>query len=519
MMIKLVVGLAVLTSLVSANCRVGPKYWCSNIHQAAQCGKLSYCIQSVWIKEKVNIDTDEVCHICKDMVSSARNILMSNETQEQLLDIFEGSCNLIPIKIARTECNRLTDQYTPQLIETLCSELNPDSVCTVVGLCNSDRIDQVLENIYLQNGTCNTCQAQMSLAQRTLASMSDIQLEDKLHGLCRHTASYSDACMYTVSSDLYTLRAMLQGLVTPDVCTKSLCLSKDIVKLSQYSEDIGFTFCTTLVKDWLDVFASNATLEHLHKHLESLCDKLGDKYSDQCKRIVDHYYTPISDYIENIDPNMVCSAIGLIPANNSFHYNHAFPITTLFPSKQHLPLTPLVDAADESKPTCLLCEYVMSKLEIYLKKRPNQEQIEEYMDKFCLAVPTHYEERCKEFVEQYKTTIIQMIETDIHPSQICKEIGLCGRIPILPNDNKLETCQTCQIVAEEVISVLSDEEDINMVKNVLESICYRFPEFVDEPCEKFVDKYLVGFMNYVAKGVEGITPDQICDSLYMCSSY
>merc|ERR1712121_530468 len=260
--------------------------------------------------------------------------------------------------------------------------------------------------------------------------------------------------------------------------------------LSQYSEDIEFTFCTTLVKDWLDVFASNATLEHLHKLLDSLCDKLGDKYSDQCKRIVDHYYTPISDYIENIDPNMVCSAIGLIPANNSFHYNHAFPITTLFPSKQHLPLTPLVDAADESKPTCLLCEYVMSKLEIYLKKRPNQEQIEEHMDKFCLAVPTHYEERCKEFVEKYKTTIIQMIETDIHPSQICKEIGLCGRIPILPID-----------------------------KNVLESICYRFPEFVDEPCEKFVDKYVVGFMNYVAKGVEGITPDQICDSLYMCSSY
>jgi len=518
MLLKLLVSVGVLTSLVSGNCRVGPSYWCTNIHQAAQCGQISHCIQSVWMKQRVDIDTDEVCHICKDMVGQARNTLMSNETQEELLEVFEGSCKLIPIKVIRKECYSLTDKYIPQLVETISSELNPDSVCSVTGLCNSDRIDDMLGDIHLKNGTCTTCQDQMSPAQRTLVSMSDADLEDKLVGLCRYTDSYSDACIYTVMSDLPTLRAMLQSLVSPDVCTKSLCLSKDIVNLSQQSEGIGFTFCTKLVQHWLDVYASNSTLEHLKEHLEGLCDRLEESYSVKCKRIVDHYYEPISESIERLDANKVCSAIGLTPpANDSYQINHAYPLITLFPTKQYLPMTPLEDAInDDFRPTCLLCEYVMDKLEHYLKKRPTVEQIEEYLNKFCKAIPTTFQDRCEEFVEKYNTTIIDMIETDIHPSQICKEIGLCVKIPIPPSDKRLETCQKCHILAKEVLSVLSSEEDINTVKNVLESICYRFPEFVDEPCEKFVNKYVVALMKYVAKGFGSITPDQICDSLDMC---
>merc|ERR1712200_382474 len=138
------------------------------------------------------------------------------------------------------------------------------------------------------------------------------------------TDSYSDACIYTVMSDLPTLRAMLQSLVSPDVCTKSLCLSKDIVNLSQQSEGIGLT----------------------------------------------------------------------PPANDSYQINHAYPLITLFPTKQYLPMTPLEDAInDDFRPTCLLCEYVMDKLEHYLKKRPTVEQIGEYLNKFCNAIPTTFQDR------------------------------------------------------------------------------------------------------------------------------
>ena len=54
-------------------------------------------------------------------------------TQEELKEVFEGSCDLIPIKIIRNECKKMADEFVPELVETLSSEMNPDTVCTVAG--------------------------------------------------------------------------------------------------------------------------------------------------------------------------------------------------------------------------------------------------------------------------------------------------------------------------------------------------------------------------------------------------
>ena len=101
MLTKSLIGLALVAGQVMANCRIGPSYWCASIPQAAQCSALPFCIQAVWSKQRVDNDTDEVCDICKNMVGEARDTLQSNETQEELREVFEGSCNLIPLKVIR----------------------------------------------------------------------------------------------------------------------------------------------------------------------------------------------------------------------------------------------------------------------------------------------------------------------------------------------------------------------------------------------------------------------------------
>ena len=40
-------------------------------------------------------------------------------------------------QIIRGECDKLVDEFVPELVETLSSEMNPDLVCTTAGLCNS----------------------------------------------------------------------------------------------------------------------------------------------------------------------------------------------------------------------------------------------------------------------------------------------------------------------------------------------------------------------------------------------
>ena len=98
-------------------------FFCRN---AKGCNAVRHCIQTVWEKHQVPVDNDSICQICKDMVTQARDQLRSNETMEELKEVFEGSCNLIPIKIVKKECCKLADNFIPELVEALSSQMNPD---------------------------------------------------------------------------------------------------------------------------------------------------------------------------------------------------------------------------------------------------------------------------------------------------------------------------------------------------------------------------------------------------------
>lgn len=96
-------------------------------------------------------DTDSVCNVCKDMVQQARDQLESNQTQEDLKAVFEGSCALMHIKPIVYECDKLVDEFIPELVESLASQMNPSVVCSVAGLCNSAHIDKLLEDYEKQS--------------------------------------------------------------------------------------------------------------------------------------------------------------------------------------------------------------------------------------------------------------------------------------------------------------------------------------------------------------------------------
>ena len=92
---------------------------------AKNCNAFSHCVQTIWEKHTVPEDNDSICKICLDMVEQARDQLNSNETQEEIKEVFEGSCALIPIKVIRHECDDMVDNFIPELVEALSSQMNP----------------------------------------------------------------------------------------------------------------------------------------------------------------------------------------------------------------------------------------------------------------------------------------------------------------------------------------------------------------------------------------------------------
>lgn len=175
---------------------------------AKHCNAVKHCIQTVWETHVVPEDTDSICKICLDMVGQARDQLESNETQEDLKAVFEGSCNLIPVKLIRKECDKLADDFIPELVEALASQMNPQAVCTVAGLCNNAAIDKMLEDMNEEDLkpvptstkklSCEQCNSVGSLMSQKFHGKSRDDVLDKLLGVCGTLSSFSDACANVV---------------------------------------------------------------------------------------------------------------------------------------------------------------------------------------------------------------------------------------------------------------------------------------------------------------------------------
>ena len=112
--------------------------------------------------------------------------------------MFEGSCALIPINLIKEECDNLVDQFIPELVESLSSEMNPDLVCATAGLCNSARIDKLLAARDAPKTDCNVCKSETKEIGERIRSADKNVVVDKMLEVCGHFSSYSDACRMTV---------------------------------------------------------------------------------------------------------------------------------------------------------------------------------------------------------------------------------------------------------------------------------------------------------------------------------
>lgn len=207
---------------------------------------MKHCIQAVWEKHVYPVDNDSICKICLDMVGQARDQLRSNETQEDLKAVFEGTCQLIRIKKARQECDKLADDFVPELVEALSSQMNPQAVCSVAGLCNNAAIDKELTKVSADAAvlapkknmlTCNQCgKVSKFIANKFQKTDRDVVLENML-AVCGRLSSFSDGCSNIILSYFNEIYDHLKGNLNKD----SLCHMSGVCSdlYHQHSEQVG----------------------------------------------------------------------------------------------------------------------------------------------------------------------------------------------------------------------------------------------------------------------------------------
>jgi len=551
----------------ATKCTWGPSYWCSGLRQSAKCGATKHCIRTIWESNPYPEDDDEVCKICKEMVQEARDTLQSNETMDELRQVFEFQCKIIPIKSIQKECMNLADEFVIELVETLSSEMNPDTVCAVAGLCNSVRIDKMLEKYHARAAAsandlrtdCDVCREQTQKMSLQVMRTPKNEVVDRALQLCGQLGSFADGCKLEVLDNFEDIYQALTHL-TPVCDLSGVCsdayANTPTTLTSSNVEDIECEFCTKVVQHWIDQWKANSTQEEFKEVLDSICKKLGQPDRiNRCLHIVDDYYIPFFNYVLNeLNAKEACAALGLCKANTAFfQVEESIPVSINLPTDAShqvksviAPPEPRSNAIDGGnqlvggyfmpqaaqemiRPGCVLCEFVMYRLQEWLQDDHTQEDIQQGLTRVCQTAPDSLKDQCQNLVDLYGPAIVQLLIQDVDPKRVCTVLNVCKvetETPQMSNSVNLlgaaaekkdadSNCANCQYVLAIVLDTLEQRDNQDEVRNLLETACDLFPSSVSGKCEAFVDAYAEQVIQMIA---DNLSADEICQALQLCAS-
>ncbi|XP_069698221.1 uncharacterized protein Sap-r [Periplaneta americana] len=515
----LCVSLGVNSRLLGAKeCTWGPSYWCRNITNAKSCGAVKHCIQTVWEHQTLPPDEDDVCKICLEMVKEARDQLESNETQEELKEVFEGSCKLIPISIVSKECCKLADDFVPELVETLASQMNPQVVCSVAGLCNNEWVDKLLEEA--KNGKdvvkpapsiestnsvndCSGCRIVIDALDNRMQTMPRDEILNNMLEACGHTGSLSDGCAAVVITYFNDIFKFLQRNFKSDgvchiagVCSGNFHIHRPLQNIEVIHEsdvgvvkpkdDVPCELCEQLVIHLRDILVANTTEQEFEQVLKGLCKQTGS-FKDECLSLVNEYYAVIYDFLVNsLNAGEICKFIGICGRPG---LKAKGPIWPLLPPKA---VDTLQTTLQTLKPSLLLPSQPVDT--IPATKIIGQDEATSYH-----RVPIGD-----------NGGVVRV--ADVENAQLPIERMMPQSIMLV---NNKEVCVFCQYFLHYVQQAITTPATEEKIEDAVKNACDKLPKTIEDQCKQFVESYGNAFIALLA---EEIDPSLICPQLGLCPS-
>lgn len=500
---------------------------------------------------------------------------------DEIRQVFEGSCDLIPLKVVAKECRKLADDFIPEMIEALTSQMNPQVVCSTAGLCNNLAIDKLLEgNERVQESipfTCENCKSIFNIIAYKFHISSHDKILDGFLSFCGTLSSFSDACASLILTNFNEIYGDLSKNMKADkICHLSgVCSSKfhrhhktsiaQIKKVEINSkpnlgfvnkDDIPCQLCEQLVKHLRDVLVANTTESEFKTVLEGLCNQTKG-FAEECVSIVDHYYPVIYEsLVNNIDANGACFLMGVCPKENgrSLAVVHMplLPSENIYvqPKKRLeeikkvysndniktmiLPIDQLMgpiilNQSIQGEQFCTTCQYFLHFLQEEFSNPKTEDEIKEIVGKTCEKFPSSIRSNCHEFINLYGDAVIAMLIQEIDPRDLCPILKLCPK-------------QTHDVFAYKPINVEINEEDgtSNPKCPLCVLIVKNAQDFIESPkskkavkialkkaCSTLPPKLHLQCTDFVdtyydellEKLVGNFRPNEICEDLKLCVKY
>lgn len=582
-------------------------------HMSGACASRFHSHANVEIKTESNVGVikakdDIPCELCEQLVKHLRDVLIANTTETEFKTVLLGLC--AQTKSFKQECSDIVNQYYSIIYETLVHNLDENSVCFLMDLChkgvkpNSPHMpllpvqqyvqpkrrlgenEKVLSNSQIQSMVlpidqlmgakssqqlvdagekCAICNYFLHFVQEEL---SDAKNEDQIKEVVKRTCaklpkSLGPECDSFV--DLYgdaIIALLVQEIDPKDVCPQLKFCPKNInqdvdifapntvhVEINQESKPTC-PLCELVVTQAREFIDSAKSKKSAKQALEKVCKYLPPKPQLQCNDFVETYYDELLEkLLSDLTPKGVCVLLNLCPSGIDVNeIKVGIDKINFIPhviDTNEIPDFTIDGLVSSDSGECMLCTSVVGGAEPKITKDMSKDQIEKLLYDECSKFRP-YQGICDGFVQKNVDVIVDLLQRNMSPKQVCQKLSLCViddeleideaiivnvvaipveqpqkivRVPLTNNNNnnKVEAdpnCVLCEFVMSKLEKELKDKHTQEEIKRAVETICTKLPNSISAKCTKFVDEYA----ELILTLIDTVPPKELCTEMGVCAA-
>ncbi|KAM9962045.1 hypothetical protein ACTFIR_004927 [Dictyostelium discoideum] len=182
------------------------------------------------------------------------------------------------------------------------------------------------------------------------------------------------------------------------------------------NNQVGCEICE-MVTTFLEDKLTNSNVEtNISEELMKLCNYIPSNYQTICNNLIENNIDSIIKSFENNQtPTIICDQLGLCSQSSSSSSNFDTIIQETSSSS----------SSDLPSVGCLICEFIVQKVESYIEVNATQSEIEYFLDQDCNKFGGGYAGECVVYVNQYVPQLVNYLSYNQKPEKACSEIKAC----------------------------------------------------------------------------------------------
>lgn len=145
----------------------------------------------------------------------------------------------------------------------------------------------------------------------------------------------------------------------------------------------------------------------------------------------------------------------------------------MLPKDQDQKSSRLVSQKVDEAPSCVLCEFVMTKLESVLQNKTEEDEIKKALLTICNHLPGTVRKQCDSFIEGYADAIINLI-SNVPAKEICQKLQLCFSQAV---NDEVVGCGVCHGISQALLPFFRSQKEHNNIsaQDMISLACENLP--------------------------------------------